>query len=192
LRPRHFRTAGEFRRWLAAHSATRRELWVGYYKRGTGEPSMGWSESVDEAICFGWIDGLRKALDERRYVIRFAPRKPGSIWSSVNIQRAVRLSAQGLMQPAGLAAYELRRANRSGVYSYEQRPTRLPAAYARLLAQDAAAGRHFAAQPPSYRRAAIWWVVSAKQEATRLRRLAQLIADSAQGRRIKALARPPA
>jgi uncharacterized protein YdeI (YjbR/CyaY-like superfamily) len=179
-----FETPGEFRKWLEKHHATAKELWVGYYKKGSGKPSMTWPESVDQALCFGWIDGIRKSVDEDSYTIRFTPRKQGSIWSSVNIKRVQELSEQGLMQPPGLQAFAARKENKSGIYSYEQRGDQLPEPYAGLLRKNKAAWDFFQAQPPSYRKAAGWWVVSAKKEETRLKRLEQLIEDSAGGRRI--------
>lgn len=182
--PTFFPTPAAFRRWLARHHAAAPELWVGLYRKGTGEPSLTWPESVDEALCFGWIDGVRKRLDERRYVIRFSPRKPGSVWSQVNIARARALIEAGRMTPAGLAAFEARKENRSGVYSYEQRRPRLEPPYEALLKQDEAAWAFFASQPPSYRKAVSWWIVSARREETRLRRLEKLRACSARGERI--------
>jgi uncharacterized protein YdeI (YjbR/CyaY-like superfamily) len=181
---RFFPTPADFRAWLEEHHATARELWVGYFKKGTGEPSVTWPETVDEALCFGWIDGLRKSLDDRAFTIRFTPRKPTSIWSAVNVSRVEVLTAEGRMRSAGLAAFALRRENRSGVYSFEQRSVELPAAYAARLAEHAAAEEFFGSRPPSYRKAAIWWVVSAKQEATREKRLATLIELSAAGQLI--------
>lgn len=181
---RFFPTPADFRAWLEEHHATARELWVGYFKKGTGEPSVTWPETVDEALCFGWIDGLRKSLDDRAFTIRFTPRKPTSIWSAVNVSRVEVLTAEGRMRSAGLAAFALRRENRSGVYSFEQRSVELPAAYAARLAEHAAAEEFFGSRPPSYRKAAIWWVVSAKQEATREKRLATLTELSAAGQLI--------
>lgn len=188
--PLYFRSAAEFRRWLEDHGESTEELWLGYYKRGSGEPSLTWPESVDHALCFGWIDGLRKRVDETRYVIRFTPRRPGSTWSTVNIKRVETLREQGLMRAAGLAAFDARSENRSGIYSYEQRPMELPAPYATVLKKRRRAHSFFHAQPDSYRRAAIWWVVSAKQEATRVRRLELLIQDSECARRIKQFVAP--
>ncbi len=185
--PRFFRTPAEFRRWLAAHHATATELWVGFHKRATGRPSLTWPESVDEALCVGWIDGMRKSLDAERYVIRFTPRKPTSIWSAVNTRRAKELIAARRMRAAGLRAFEARRVEKSGVYSFEQRRAVLPPRYAARLRAVPAASAFFAAKPPWYRRTAVWWVVSAKREETRLRRLAQLIEDSARGRNIPPL-----
>lgn len=181
---RFFPTPADFRAWLEEHHATAPELWVGYFKKGTGEPSVTWPETVDEALCFGWIDGLRKSLDDRAFTIRFTPRKPTSIWSAVNVGRIEVLTAAGRMREAGLAAFALRRENRSGVYSFEQRSVELPAAYAARLAEHPAAEEFFASRPPSYRKAAVWWVVSAKQEATREKRLATLIELSAAGQLI--------
>lgn len=184
-----FQTPAAFRAWLEAHHATARELWVGFYKKGSGEPSITWPESVDEALCFGWIDGLRKSIDGKSYTIRFTPRKPGSVWSAVNIKRVQVLVDAGRMRPAGLAAFQARRENKSGIYSYEQRRDELEEPYAGLLRKNKAAWAFFQAQPPSYRKAAGWWVVSAKKEETRLKRLQQLIEDSADGRTIPPLTR---
>lgn len=155
----------------------------------SGKPSITWPQSVDEALCSGWIDGIRKSLDEISYIIRFTPRRPNSVWSAVNIQRAEALIEQGRMQPAGLQAFAARKENRSGIYSYEQRSATLVEPYATRLRANAAAWAFFQAQRASYQKAANWWVVSAKQEATRLKRLEQLIADSAQGRTISPFTR---
>ena len=157
---------------------------MGFYKKGSGKPSITWPESVDEALCFGWIDGVRRGLDDDSYTIRFTPRRPRSIWSAINIARVAVLRAQGLMQEAGLAAFAARGENRSGLYSYENRPKALDPAYDAVLRRDSAAAEFFDAQPPSYRRLAAWWVMSAKKEETRHKRLAKLIADSAAGKRI--------
>jgi uncharacterized protein YdeI (YjbR/CyaY-like superfamily) len=184
MQPRFFRTAAAFRRWLRTHHALQRELRVGFRKKATSTPSLTWPESVDEALCFGWIDGLRRALDENAYTVRFTPRRSGSIWSAVNVRRVQALTEAGRMAPAGLAAFEARRENRSGGYSYEQRPAKLPAPYAGMLAARPGARRFFEDQAPSYRRAAIWWVISAKQEQTCLRRARTLAELSARGERI--------
>jgi uncharacterized protein YdeI (YjbR/CyaY-like superfamily) len=182
--PRFFRDAAALQRWFAAHHARASELQLGYWKVGSGKPSVSWPESVDEALCVGWIDGVRRRIDEASYTIRFTPRKPTSIWSAVNIARVAALQAEGRMQPAGLAAFAARRENRSGVYSFEQRSIELPEAYAATLRADPAAWADFQARPPSYRKAAMWWIVSAKQEATRLRRLQVLIDCGARGAKI--------
>jgi uncharacterized protein YdeI (YjbR/CyaY-like superfamily) len=190
MKPTFFSCAADFRCWLEEHAAQSTELWVGYFKARSGKASLTWTESVDHALCYGWVDGIRKSIDGARYMIRFTPRKPSSTWSAVNIKRAAALIERGLMQPAGLQAYRARRANRSGIYSYEQRPSQLPEPYRSTLETNAQALEFFSAQPPSYRRAAIWWVVSAKREETRLRRLKQLIADSSRGRRISQSLKP--
>ena len=179
-----FKSPGDFRKWLEKHHATTQELWVGYYKKSSGQPSITWPESVDEALCFGWIDGIRKSVDELSYTIRFTPRRPSSIWSAVNIKRAQALTDEGLMQPAGLQAFQVRKENRSGIYSYEQRSDKLDAPYEKRLKQNKAAWDFFQAQPLSYRKAASWWVVNAKKEETRLKRLEKLVEDSAHGRTI--------
>ena len=180
--PTFFATPVDFRDWLAAHHATADELWVGFYKKGSGRPSITWPESVDEALCYGWIDGLRRRLDDERYVIRFTPRRRGGIWSEVNTRRADELIAAGQMQPAGLAAYEARDPDKSQFYTYEARHQPLAPAYEAEFRADADAWAYWAAQPPHYRRGATHWVMSAKREETRRRRLATLIADSAVGR----------
>ncbi len=166
------------------HHATEDELLVGYYKKGPGMPSMTWPESVDQALCFGWIDGVRKSLDDLSYSIRFTPRRPGSIWSNVNIKRAQVMIEQGQMQPAGLKAFEARRESESGLYSYEQRSVDLEEPYQQLLKENNAAWNYFQTQPASYRKAVYWWIMSAKKEETRLKRLEELTALSAQGQRV--------
>jgi uncharacterized protein YdeI (YjbR/CyaY-like superfamily) len=185
MKIKFFKTPAAFRKWFETHHASETELWVGFYKKDSGKASITWPQSVDEALCFGWIDGLRKSIDEVSYKIRFTPRKPRSIWSAVNIKRAGELMEQGLMSPAGLTAFAAREENRSGIYSYEQRSAELPDQYGKKLKQNPAAWKFFQAQPASYRKAANWWVVSAKQEETRLKRLEKLIEDSANGRTIR-------
>lgn len=177
-----FATAADFRAWLEANHATAGELWVGYYKKGSGRPSISWPEAVDQALCYGWIDGIRKSLDENSYTNRFTPRRKGSNWSAVNIRRAHELIAQGLMQPAGLAAFEARDAARDEQYSYERRMAALGEDYEATFRADAAAWAYWEAQPAHYRRGALHWVTSAKREETRRKRLATLIEDSAAGR----------
>lgn len=184
-----FKTPSDFRKWLEQHHATAQELWVGYYKKDSGKPSLTWPESVDEALCFGWIDGLRKSVDATSYKIRFTPRRPRSIWSAVNIGRAQELVKTGRMQPAGLKAFEARKEARSSIYAYEQRDQPLDEQYAQQLRANAQAWKFFQAQPPGYQKTVSWWIVSAKKEETRLKRLAQLIADSAQGRTISPMTR---
>jgi uncharacterized protein YdeI (YjbR/CyaY-like superfamily) len=173
--PTFFATPSLFRRWLEKHHRKAPFLWVGFHKKATGKPCITWPESVDQALCFGWIDGQRKSLDASRYMIRFTPRRPRSIWSAVNVRRVAALKKAGHMRPAGLDAFAKRQASRSGIYSFENRPRRLPPSYEKQLRANRDAWSHFQSRPPSYRRAAIWWVISAKQEATRERRLASLI-----------------
>jgi uncharacterized protein YdeI (YjbR/CyaY-like superfamily) len=189
MEPTFFKSPVEFRNWLEKHHSTAQELWVGFYKKDSGKPSITWPESVDEALCFGWIDGIRKSIDNVSYTIRFTPRKLRSIWSAVNIKRVEELSRQGRMRPAGQKAYEARIENKSGIYSYEQRVAELSGPYERKLKQNKEAWKFFQAQPASYRKAANWWVLSAKKEETRLKRLEKLIEDSAQGRRLPQFAR---
>jgi uncharacterized protein YdeI (YjbR/CyaY-like superfamily) len=191
MEPKFFATPADFRAWLEEHHGSERELWVGFHKKGSGRPSITWPESVDQALCFGWIDGVRKSLGPDSYVIRFTPRRARSTWSAVNVGRMRELIAQGVVHPAGLAAFEARREERSGTYSYENRDAaRLDEAQERRFRANRAAWDYFQARPAGYRRTAIWWVVSAKREATRERRLDQLIEDSAAGRTIGPLTRP--
>jgi uncharacterized protein YdeI (YjbR/CyaY-like superfamily) len=185
MKIKYFKSAHDFHRWLEKNHATKPELWVGYYKKSSRQASMTWPESVDEALCFGWIDGIRKSVDDLRYTSRFTPRRRGSIWSAVNIKRARELSNKGLMKPPGMAAFEARKENRSGIYSYEQRSANLDTPYEKRLTQNKAAWNFFYAQPPSYRKAIGWWIVSAKQEVTRLKRLEKLISESARGKRLR-------
>jgi uncharacterized protein YdeI (YjbR/CyaY-like superfamily) len=191
--PLFFESPGVFRTWLATHHAQRVELLVGFYKRGSGRPSMTWSESVDEALCFGWIDGVRRSLGADAYTIRFTPRKPTSIWSAINVDKVAQLTKLGKMQPAGLRAFAARRADKTGVYSFERaQAAALDPEQERTLRANRKACVFFDAQPPWYRRTAIHWVISAKREETRERRLRQLIDDSAAGRTIGPLTRPQA
>ncbi len=182
----YFASPAEFRAWLERHHESETELLVGYWKRATGKPSLTWSEAVDEALCFGWIDGVRRGVDGERHVQRFTPRKPRSTWSAVNIAKVEQLRAEGRMRPAGEAAFARRQDDRSAIYAYEQRdnPVLEPEHEARFRA-DAAAWEFFSSAPPSYRKPALWWVVSAKRPETRERRLAKLIEDSAAGRRLE-------
>ena len=188
-----FATPGQFRRWLARHHKTAEELWVGFRKKGSGRPSITWPESVDEALCVGWIDGIRKSLDADSYVIRFTPRKRGSIWSDVNTGRAKALIEAGRMRAAGLDAFKARDPRKSGVYAFEQRQTpELSRGELTAFKANKRAWDFFQSQAPYYQRVTVWWVVRAKQASTRARRLAMLIADSAAGRRIGPMRRSPA
>ena len=181
MNPTFFETPAGFRAWLAANHATAGELWVGFYKKGGGRPSITWPESVDHALCYGWIDGIRKRIDDERYVIRFTPRRRGSMWSAVNLKRVTELIEQGLMQPAGLAVYGERDPDKAAQYAYERSHPTLDAAYEAEFRADAAAWAYWEAQPAHYRRGATHWVMSAKREETRRKRLATLMADSAAG-----------
>jgi uncharacterized protein YdeI (YjbR/CyaY-like superfamily) len=186
---RFFGSPGEWRAWLEQHHDSADEVVVGYWRRGTGRPSLTWAQSVDEALCFGWIDGVRRRIDDERYCIRFTARRPRSRWSRVNVERVAELEAEGRMRPAGRAAFAAR--TEEGTYSYEQqREAALDAEREARLRGDDAAWEFFAAQPPWYRRAAIHWVMSAKRDATRDRRLAQLVEASADGRPVPPLSRP--
>jgi uncharacterized protein YdeI (YjbR/CyaY-like superfamily) len=180
-----FPDAAAFRAWLEEHHGDRTEAWVGYYRKGVPKACMRYPEAVDEALCFGWIDGIGYGVDDEVHTNRFTPRQRRSTWSATNVRRVGELMAEGRMHPAGLAAFEARTSDRTGIYSYENRPADLPVPYRRALQADASAWAWWQAQPPGYRRTATWWVVSAKQETTRQRRLATLIGDCAAGRMIK-------
>jgi uncharacterized protein YdeI (YjbR/CyaY-like superfamily) len=189
--PIYFDSPAEFRAWLEQHHQTATEVWVGQWKKATGRATVTWAEAVDEALCFGWIDGILRRVDDQRHMQRFTPRKPSSNWSAVNIDNVERLRAEGRMRPAGEAAFARRRDDKTAVYSYEQRENpQLATEEQAQLEADAAAWAYFSSRPPSYRRPAIWWVISAKKPETRARRLAALIADSAAGRPIKPLTLP--
>jgi uncharacterized protein YdeI (YjbR/CyaY-like superfamily) len=191
MKPIFFSSPAAWRAWLEEHHAETDELWVGFYKKSSGKPSITWPESVDGALCFGWIDGIRKSLDEISYVIRFTPRRARSIWSAVNIKRVGELTKLRLMGPAGLKVFERRTGDRSEIYAYEQRKgAKLSAAYERQFRANKKAWDFFRAQPPSYQRTASWWVISAKKEETRSKRLGRLIKDSEQLRSIRPLTRP--
>ena len=184
MKPKFFWAPADFRTWLEKNHATANELWVGFYKKDSGKPSITWPESVDQALCFGWIDGIRKRVDEISYQIRFTPRRRGSIWSAINIKRAKELVRRKQMRPTGLKAFAARIENKSGIYSYEQRSTELSEPYAKLLKKNKAAWNFFEKQPPSYRKMIGWWIISAKKEETRTARLAKLISESAKGKRL--------
>jgi uncharacterized protein YdeI (YjbR/CyaY-like superfamily) len=183
MRPTFFSTPRELQKWFAKNHAAHTELWIGFHKKDSGKPSITWPESVDEALCVGWIDGLRKSLGETSYMIRFTPRKPTSIWSAVNIARAKVLRGEGRMQAAGEKALAARRENKSGIYSYEQRGAELDEPYLGLLRKNKKAHAFFEAQPPGYRKRAVWYVVSAKKEQTRRSRLSMLVREWSRGRR---------
>ena len=183
--PVFFPTPADFRAWLEAPHQTASELIVGFYKKGSGRPSITWPESVDEALCFGWIDGIRRSLGEEAYTIRFTPRKPTSIWSAVNVARVAALTGLGRMTPAGLVAFEKRRADRTGIYGHERAsPAELePALRARFEAHPEAMG-WFRSQAPSYQRITLHWIMNAKKQETRERRFEQVLSASLKGERL--------
>jgi len=186
--PTFFATPEAFRRWLEKHHESARELLVGFYKVGSGKPSITWPQSVDEALCFGWIDGVRRRIDDESYSIRFTPRRPTSIWSAINLKRMSELIAEGRVRAAGLAAFERRSEEKSRIYSYErQHPAAFDPAMEKELRRNKAAWKYLQDEAPWYRRVTTHWVTSAKREETRKKRLAELIESSAAGRRIKSL-----
>jgi len=188
-RPRFFAAPDQLRAWFEQHHATAGELLVGYHKVGTGRRSVTWAESVDEALCFGWIDGVRRSIDDDRYTIRFTPRRTRSIWSQKNLARYRELEAEGRVTAAGRGVFEARDEARTRQYSFEQEKAEFTRAQAQASRANPEAWAFFQSQSPSYRKPATWWVVSAKKEETRARRLATLIADSERGERIKQLRR---
>jgi uncharacterized protein YdeI (YjbR/CyaY-like superfamily) len=188
--PTFFASGADFGAWLAEHHDRAAELWVGFHKVHTGVPSLTWPEAVDEALCVGWIDGVRRSLGPSAYTIRFTPRRPRSTWSAVNVRRVAELTAAGRMRPAGLAAFERRSAAKDGIYAYERRADALGGEAERAFRAQPAAWAFFESQPPGYRRTVAHWVASARRPETRERRLATLIAHSAAGERIPQLARP--
>jgi uncharacterized protein YdeI (YjbR/CyaY-like superfamily) len=191
--PAFFATPAALRAWLETHHDAESELLVGFYKVGSGKPSITWPEAVDQALCYGWIDGVRKSIDSTSYAIRFTSRKPGSTWSVVNIRRAGELIADGLMRPAGRRAFEARTDDNSAVYSYEQRRrAELDESQQAFFQANEKAWTFFQEQPPWYRKAAAWWIISAKREKTRSTRLATLIECSERGQAVPPLTRRPA
>jgi uncharacterized protein YdeI (YjbR/CyaY-like superfamily) len=183
-----FSDAAALRTWFEQNHGTAPELFVGYWKKGTGETGVSHPEAIEQALCFGWIDSIARRIDDRSYQVRFTPRRKSSVWSEVNIAKMAELAGRGLLHPAGQQAFDMRRADRGGVYSYEQAaPVEFDAAQTARIRADPAAWEWFGAQSPAYRRSAAHWVLSAKRADTRERRLAQLIADSAAGRRVPPL-----
>jgi uncharacterized protein YdeI (YjbR/CyaY-like superfamily) len=187
--PIFFGSPQDFYDWLEEHHETEDEVYVGFHKQHTGQRAMSWSEAVDQALCFGWIDGRANSIDDDRYMQRFTPRRPGSNWSRINVEKVARLEEAGLMRPAGRAAFERRTDAKTGVYSFEGQDAELPPEFDERLRANQAAAEYFDAKPPWYRRTAAQWVTSAKRAETRERRLAQLIEDSAAGTDIKPLRR---
>ncbi len=183
--PIFFATPADFRTWLNKHYTTEKQLWVGFHRKASGRPSITWPESVDEALCAGWIDGLRKSIDDASYMIRFTPRKATSFWSEVNIGRVAELTKEKRMRPAGLKAFARRLAERSAVYAYEQRKNAtLDAAAEKEFRKHGNAWEFFERQAPWYRKMSSWWIISAKRDETRQKRLARLISESDAGRRV--------
>ncbi|WP_292039066.1 YdeI/OmpD-associated family protein [Massilia sp. UBA6681] len=184
--PHFFDDAQAFRAWLSSHAGTASELLVGFHKLGSGRPCMSWSESVDEALCFGWIDGVRRRIDDNSYSIRFTPRKRDSIWSNVNIAKMDRLRAQGRMRPAGEAAFAHRSASKSGIYSHERSDVpALSAAELERFQREPAAWDYFNTTPPGYRKTILHWITSAKKDDTRAARLDRLVRACADGTRLR-------
>lgn len=188
MNPRFFDSPADFRSWLEENHDQTAELWVGFHKKGSGRGGITYPQALDEALCFGWIDGVRKSLGEASYTIRFTPRKPGSVWSAVNVEHVRRLAESGRMREPGLRAFEARDPKKSKLYSYEQQHEASldPASEERLKA-NAKAWEFFRSQAPSYRRTTQWWIVSAKKEETRARRLATLIEACEKGERLDPL-----
>jgi uncharacterized protein YdeI (YjbR/CyaY-like superfamily) len=185
VKPRYFATPEDFRAWLARNHGSVSELLVGFHKKGSGKPSIDWPQSVDEALCVGWIDGVRRSLGAESYTIRFSPRRPGSNWSSINIRRVGALKRMRRMKRAGIAAFERRSPDRSAIYAYEQRDTaKLAAAELRLFKAQSAAWELFSASAPSYRQRALYWVTSARRPETRKSRLLRLIVMTAAGEKL--------
>jgi uncharacterized protein YdeI (YjbR/CyaY-like superfamily) len=184
MKPLYFANQTEFREWLEKNHKTESELIVGYYKKGSGKPNMTWSQSVDEALCFGWIDGVRRSIDKECYCIRFTPRRPNSTWSTVNINKVEELIKQGLMQQAGLEIYQHRKSDKSATASYENRPKELETELAVRFKSNKFAWEFFSRQAPSYQRTIIYWIMSAKQEKTKMLRLNKAINESEKHKRI--------
>ena len=192
MKPRFFKTSAEFRSWLAKNRTAASELWVGFYKKDSGKGGITYSEALDEALCFGWIDGVRKSVDAESYTIRFSPRQPKSIWSAVNTRRVAALTKAGSMDPSGLEVFRNRDPGRTLLYSYERERAEFTGLWLERFRSNAAAWRFFDAQPPSYKRTVTFWVMSAKKEETRSKRLDALIAESGLSRRIGLLSPPKA
>jgi uncharacterized protein YdeI (YjbR/CyaY-like superfamily) len=187
MSPKFFPTPVHFRKWLEKNHGKKDELWVGFYKVKSGLPSITWPQSVDQALCFGWIDGIRKSIDETAYMIRFTPRRPGSIWSAVNLRRFEELRAQGLVSQTGQKTYDARDEKNTNRYSFEQGSVALRPEYLKQLKANKKAWTFFQSLPPSTRKPSMWWVMSAKRRETQLRRLDILISSSEKGERIPPL-----
>ena len=184
MKPRFFANSAEFHKWLAKNHASTQELLIGFHKKSSGRKSITYPEALDEALCFGWIDGVRKSLNDDSYTIRFTPRKPRSIWSLVNVRHVERLKKENRMQLAGSAAFEARDARRTGIYSFENRPRELSSEFQKVFRGNKMAWGFFDSQPPFYKRTVAFWVMSAKKEETQMRRLNRLIEASARRNRV--------
>jgi len=184
MQPKFFTSPEKFREWLERNHDSATELLIGFHKKSSGKKSVTYAEALDEALCFGWIDGVRKNLNETSYTIRFTPRKPTSIWSNVNVKHVERLQKEGRMHRAGIDAYERRSPERTGIYSFENRPRELSPEYEKIFRQNKAAWKFFQEQPSGYKRLMVFRTMSAKKEETRLRRLKQLIESSEKGVRM--------
>ena len=187
ISPRFLRSASDFRRWLASHHADAKELWVGFHKVGSGGTGIRYAEALDEALCFGWIDGVRRSIDEARWAIRFVPRRTGSYWSAINTRRAKELIELGRMKPSGMRAFERRDVERTRRHTHARANAAFSPGERRAFVANRAAWSFFERQPPSYRRLAAWFVVSAKREETRRKRLSILIEHSSRGERLPGL-----
>ena len=185
MKPTFFATQKEFRKWLAKNHKEETELIVGFYKVGSGKASMTWSQSVDQALCFGWIDGIRRSIDSESYNIRFTPRKPTSSWSTINIKKVESLTKAKLMTAAGIKAFELRKEDKTGIYSHENKPVSLTKTYEKRFKTNKEAWAFFHSQAPSYKKVMVHWIMSAKQEKTQLARIEKLIAVSGQKKRMQ-------
>jgi uncharacterized protein YdeI (YjbR/CyaY-like superfamily) len=183
MKPKFFSSPEQFREWLAKNHDTTSELLVGFHKKDSGKKSVTYSQALDEALCFGWIDGVRRSLDDVSYTIRFTPRKPRSIWSNVNVRHVERLTNEGRMAEPGIKAYALRDPERTGIYAFENRPREFSPEFEKKFRANKRAWEFFQTEPPSIRRVCIFWVMSAKKEETRVRRLEQLIDSSSKGLR---------
>lgn len=184
MQPTFFAKQSDFRKWLTKNHKKETELWVGFYKVGSGKPSIMWPQAVDEALCFGWIDGVRRSIDAESYCNRFTPRKPTSNWSSINIAKVEELTKKGLMKPAGFEAFEKRKENRSRIYAYENEPVDLSPEFEKKFKGNKKAWDFFKAQAPSYQKTMRHWIMRAKQEATQVKRLDQTIAESENEKRV--------
>jgi len=185
MKPRHFKSVAEFRRWLETHHATDRELWIGFYRKASARGGLTYPEAVDQALCFGWIDGVKYKVDESSYMHRFSPRTAGSYWSAVNTKRIQQLLKDGVVAAPGREAFERRDRKKTQNYSFERKSAAFDDATLRAFKANKPAWAFFTAQPPGYQKLLIFWVMSAKQEETRLRRLAVLAEKSAKGERVR-------